>query len=503
MKNISLSLLLVYTAVSWAQPQSATVTLNKKQDVSNIIPLGVDGGFILHVSEQYAGREKNSEMYYFDASLTNKWQVSIDNPTNNLFEEFLIGSAFSNYVYYIQEKKSTSFSNPEYIITRIDKDGKKTLFSYKPSKEFNNSSMIAAYTDNVGMNFMVQYTPKVKKGETQKTQINIYQVKHDKKTFDLLDTKIKELLSEDEQEIFIEYLGHDDENVYLSQKLVSLRENAVKYTIYSISKGDYSIVSEDEFIVAPKNELVASTNLRTQDGARIYNQDYNVVVTSSGRTTYTTYYANAGSFGCAKLDLANGKFIIYGLTSSKKFVTPAPDKKGKKSTGVGLVNDVAGAYVVAFDINTGKELSKNEFLFNKDVPAKVNVSSFYTRAIWFDILADNFYRISVARQYTSDKNQVVYSHFVSKNEKPEYKSFSFPARKNETLWHMRFTSNMAVSTSFAPTEAVKFASNTAELRTKEYSKFGILLPSKIILAKNYSYTKTPKIEFTGFDIKNN
>lgn len=493
MKTILSFLFSAGCVFAFAQSSKTTVALDKKQDVSNIIPLSADGGFLLHVSEQYAGREKNSDIYCYSPDLKKKWVLKIDKATNNLLDEFLVGSIFSDYTYYVQQVKSRG----EYHFTRINSDGKSSVFDCKMNAGFNSGSKIATYVDQTGLNFLMQKSVKGKKDENAKTTIEIHQIAHNSKQPKVLETNIKELLSDDENDAFIEFMGHDENNIYLAQKFISVNENMLKYIVYTIDKKEYGIVDESEFIAEIDNEMVASTNLRSGEGSEIYNKDYDVSTTYSGNRTTITYYANSGAFGCAKLDVASGRFIIYGLTTDKKFSQPKADKKGKKASYT-LKDNIGGGYVIAYDFNTGKKLHEQQFLLDKSVTSDMS-SAFYIRAIWFDILNDHTYRIGMSRGQRGKKT-AAHAVVINAKAKTEYKKIEFPARENENLWHTRYVSNILLTNSIAPDAAVKFYSQASDIRTKAHSKFGLLLPNKIILFKNQSLIKSPKIEVESYDI---
>jgi hypothetical protein len=505
MKKIITILFVLVGFSGFSQKNRASISLGKKQDVSQILRIGADGGFLLHVSETYAGREKNSEIYCYSPDLKKKWSVKINNPTNALLEEYLVASAFSTYAYYIQQIKSD-----EYVITRISDDGKRTTLNYKIIKELFDVSKIAIYTDQKGLNIIANKTIKVKKGEKAKSEIQILQMRHDQKKFELIKTEIKDFLSDDEEDVFIEFLGHDDNNIYLAQKFVNVNENSIKYKMYTVDKEGYRVIEEDEFLAEIKNELVASTNQRTTDGSPTANKDYRVVVSTSTsysgpngtpRTTTTyTYYANAGSYGCAKLDIASGKFIIYGLVTDKKFVRPKADKKGKMPA-YELKDNLGGAYLISFDVNTGEKVWDEQVSIDKAAVAEVSKSKFYSRSIWLDVMNDNCLRLGItAGLVRKNKNAEAYSLLIKKNTKQEFKKIEFPARSGETNSHIRMVSNLLLSKSIAPSEAISFGQNPQDIRTKHYSKFGLLLPNKIILFQNYAFSKTPKIDIFSYDI---
>ncbi len=420
-----------------------------------------------------------------------------------------MANQFSDYVYYIQKEKVSRFSKGEYIINRVSKDGQLNSFNYDINKEFSKAERIACFVDEQGMYFILKSKNPHKKGEKKTANIQVYLMDHERNKFEIIKTDIKSLTAEEDEEVFVEFAGVDKKYIYLVQKWVSIKQNALKYVFYKLNKETYAVDEEKEFSVQIEDELVASVNIRNPEGAVVYNEDYRVESYSNGRTTYITYYANAGSFGCFKLDLENNNFYIYGLTSGKKFkmIESTNSKKDKKNK-TELINDIGGGYVIKYDFNSGKESFRNEFSMQKNLTKDISKVAFYYRSIWFDILPNDKYRLALSSLNGGSGIKIMASSFgasiitciVPESGKVDAKVAPIPAARNFSPNHHRFMTNTSLNKSFASKAALDFMAKNEKIRYPDYSVFGVLLSNKIILAKNTAYTKNAKLEFTSFDL---
>lgn len=511
MKNIILKTIIFLLPINAiCQTNTAEITFKaKREDISEIVELGGDGGFLVHTSSQYAKYNKNSVIHFFSPDLKNNWSVSIPKATNSGNESFLLANELSDYVYYIQKEKGSRFSKGEFIINRIGKNGQLESFNYDINKQFEKADKVASFVDDKGLYFVLKTKNQHVKGQKRTATIQVYFMDHSRKKFDIIKTDMKDLSAESDEAIFVEFAGVDKEYIYLSQKWLSVKENAMKYVYYKLNKERFHVDDEKEFVVQIEDELVASVNSRKTDGARVYDNDYEVESWSNGRTTYITYLANAGSFGCAKLDVKSKSLYIYGITSGKKFnpkiIKSDNGKKDKKGKKVELIDEIGGGYLIKFDFETSKELSRNEFTMQKNLTKDIAKIPFYSRSIWFDILPNDKYRLSLTTasfnilKLSKGVTASIVTCIIPEKGKADVKSTPIPMAMNFRPNHTRYLTNTTLNKSFAPKAAIDFIAKNEKIRYPDYSIFGIYLSNKFILAKNSAYTKSAKLELTSYD----
>lgn len=531
--RVILSLILLFYISAGAQTPSkkktedkttkATLTLLSKEDVINTIDLGPDG-FILKTGVEYAGREGKVRLHKYKSDLTKVWTVEIAKATNSLLENYVLASPFSSYTYYIQESKSTNKSSGKIIVTRIDEKGKTTLYDIKVAKDDHksekkgkttgwpksdkNTSYIAAFVDENNFYLLasletVNSKKDVKKKNVAKKEAKVvlFKAAHKSREISSFDTDI-ELNGDDEKsDLFVEYLGQDDDNIFVSKKSVSLNNKTLTYDILTLDKDG---VRTDETTIETTTEglPVPAINFRESYGSRIYNNDYDVITTThtSGNRTYTTttYIANAGSFGCAQLDFVNGKFYIYGLSKSNKKVETGKNKSKEKSKD--LEQQADNLYVHQYDFSTGELLTAFEKPLPKELMADKNFTNpgvFYYRNIWLDVLTPNLIRFNGVMDRSTKLHTVCID---MSSDKMEYAGKEVPLRKSSGTGHRQYLNNLNATKMESTKSYQQFMKANTDFRTKEYSMFALLCGDKRIVAKNYSFSKSPKIEFTVFPI---
>lgn len=500
MKHYSIYLLLfIFSFDAISQKKEVTFPIQKKQDIYSVSTLGFDEGFVVLISEKNASNHHlNTNLRYFSKDLEEKWNVQLKYSSDEINDQTIVCSAFSNYMYVLGNSV---------FINRISSEGEKSNFKATFPKEYKNVNLIAKYVDETGLNYITY------KGEDKSTnkEFIIFRLQHDKKSFEMISLNLG-LINENSKDYeSLDFLGHDEENIFLSHKSIDFTKNTINYLVYSISKSDFESISTNEFSVQITNELVPCMNTRTEDGSVIYNNDYSTATITkttisngiSRSYTYTIYNPKAGAYGCSRLDIENGFFYIYGVTTAKKFTPPKLNKKTNKPETSEPKNEVAGAYVVTYDFNKGELIKKEEFSLPKnaasDFPKKMNME---TRSIWFDVFNDKITRISISPATLISKDAIVYCTTIGATAKPESIRLTYPSKVDGGWTHRRLVSNLALPKSIVPNDVISFSSNPKEIRSKEYSKFGILLKNRIILVKNHSFTKTPKIEFWNYDLLN-
>lgn len=502
MKKIILTTLccLLITTGAFAQRKPVVLPLDKKTDVTEIESLG-EQGFLVKTAASYAGREKNVQIHSFTNELKKRWTVKLEKPTNTMLEYTLLASPYSPHTYYIQASKTFSGSKGVLNITRIDSLGKKKDIVYKVSKEFSTASRVAMFADEDALYILtaeetVNKDRDIKKNKVKNKKESIlvfYVLKSDKTTMQRVETEIKLVSDLKDADLFVEYLGHDEDNIFLSRKSVNLSENEIEYEILTLDK-NFSTVDVSNFKIQTENPLVPSVNMRSSNGASIYNNDYDVTVTRRGNTIITTYTANAGSFGCAKLDVNTGHFYIYGLTAAK----PSSKNTKKKDTQA-MVVDAHSAFVSKFDFNTGDLIDQQEFDLSKEFLADKLFETpylFVNRVIWMDVLNENTYKLCGAA------GENVHVMIVPiKGTKTEYVGRKIEFQKGGGNYHRRFLANALGNKSYMSDEQVKFMKKYPEFREKEYSIFGIFLGDRTVIVRNTAYTKQPQLEFNLFNHK--
>lgn len=507
----------------------ATLTLLPKEDVITTVDLGPEG-FILKTGVEYAGREGKIRLHKYKTDLTKVWTVEIAKSTNSMLENYILASPFSSYTYYIQETKVSNKSAGKIVITRIDEKGKSTMYDIKVTKDDGksekkgknsswpksdkNTQYIAAFVDETSFYLLasletVNTKKDVKKKNVSKKEARVvlFKAAHKSREISSFETDIQMNADDATADLFVEYLGQDDDNIYVSKKSVSLKDKTLTYNILTLDKDG---ARTDETTIESNIEglPVPAVNFRESYGSRIYNNDYDVITTthtSGNRTYYTyTYIANAGSFGCAQLDFINGKFYIYGLSKSPKKKEANKGKtKGKdksKTNESDLEQEADYLYVHQYDFSTGELINAYEKPLPKDLLADkafTNPSVFYYRNIWLDVLGPNLIRFNGVID-GSPKLHTVCIDLSS--DKMEYAGKEVPLRKNGGSGHRRYLTNIIATKMESTKSYQQFLKANTEFRTKEFSMFALLVGDKRIVAKNYSFTKTPKIEFTAFPI---
>lgn len=493
---------------------TTTISLSKKEDIITTLELGSEG-FIIKTGESYAGREKKIRLHKFGVDLTKQWTVELPQSTNTLLENYALACPYGNYTYYIQSSKITTRSAGKMIVTRIDEKGKTTLFDIKVDKDISKSEKskaksaawpqaganvgyIAAFVDDEFLYLLtsiekVNSNKDVKKKNVAKKNATLvlFKASHKSRQIERIDTDIELQGTEESDDLFLEFLGSDDEHIYVSKKAVNLSEKHIVYNIYTLDKMgsriDESIIEDDLGMVpAP------SINLRKDNGSRIYHNDYDVIVHTNGRNTYYTYVANTGSFGCAQLDIDKGMLYVYGLCKSQN----KKEKKDSKST----LGEADGFYIKQFDFNTGDLVQSIEKPLPKEMLNDKNFASpnlFIGRSIWLDVLSDNLVRFSGCINNSTNLHSLCVD---ITNGKIEYVGKNVPLRKMGGSIHRQYLTNVIATKMESTKEYQSFLKSNTEFRTKDYSIFGILIGDRRVVGKNYSFSKTPHIELSVYPV---
>lgn len=503
----------------------ATLTLLKKEDVITTVDLGPEG-FILKTGIEYAGREGKIRLHKYKTDLTKVWTVELPKATNTMLENYILASPYSSYTYYIQQSKTTNKSAGKMIVTRIDEKGKTNLYDIKVQKESDkpakkgktshwpqageNTEYIAAFVDEENFFLLASIGTVNSKKEQKKnnvakknTKIVLYKAAHKSREISAYETGIELNADDASADLFIEYLGQDEENIYVSKKSVNLADKSLTYNILTINKNGEQ-TDETSIAASVEGLPVPAVNFRESYGSQIYNNDYDVIVTtrSSGTRTYvvTTYIANAGSFGCAQLDFINGKFYIYGLSKQAKSSASGKGKNKTKEKEKELETEATHLYVHQYDFSTGELLQTYEKPLPKEFIADkgfTNPSVFYFRNIWLDVLGPDMIRLNGV----SDGSTKLHSVCIDlEKEKMEYIGKDVSRRKDAGSGHRRYLTNVIATKMESDKSYQQFMKSHTDFRTKEYSVFGLLLGDKRVIAKNYAFGKSPKIEFTVFPV---
>lgn len=496
MKHLIVYIILLSATFSYAQNEQFSLDLEKKADVVDIVTIG-DQGFLIKTAVTYAKKERNVKIHSFTADLKKRWTLNLEKPTNKYLHYTLLASPYSPLVYYIETVEGNDYAKTGIDITRIDSLGKKTVIKYDFPKEFSRANRVAMFADE-GALYILNSEVKVasdkdikkKKAANKKESVLVFYVmKNSKKVMERFVTDIKLTSDDKDADLFVEYLGHDEENIFLSRKSVDLPENKISYEVITLDKS-FNNVDVTNFEVALKNPLVPALNSRAENGASIYNNDYDVTVVQRGNLVTTTYYANAGSFGCAQLDVLNGHFYIYGLTGAK------PSGKDAKKDAGKMLTKAEGGFICKFDFNTGVEKSKTEFNLASGFTSDTYFSDpylFINRSIWLDVLSDNTYKFCGLSSSVD-----LHAMIVSKQAKTEYVGIKVEDVGSSSDSHRKTLINLLGSRTYFSDDHMRFMKNYKEFRTKEYSIFGILLGDRTVVIKNTAYSEDPKLEFNLF-----
>lgn len=498
MKHLLVFLIIFSGTFSYGQNEQYSLDLDKKADVQDIVTIG-DQGFLIKTAITYAKKERNVQIHSFSADLKKRWTVKLDKPTNKFLNYTLLASPYSPMVYYIETVSGNDYAKQGINITRIDSLGKKSEIKYDYSKDFKRADRVAMFADeealyilNSEVTVATDKDIKKKKVANKKESVLVFYVmKNSKKVMERFVTDIKLTSDDKDADLFVEYLGHDEDNIFLSRKSLDLSQNKIAYEVITLDKS-FNNVDVTNFEVTLENPLVPALNSRAENGASIYNNDYDVTVVQRGNTITTTYYANAGSFGCAQLDVLNGHFYIYGLTGAK---STGKDTKKEKGSGK-MLTKAEGGYICKFDFNTGDEKSRTEFKLGKTFTADNSFSDpylFTARSIWLDVLSEDTYKFC-GLSGSIDLHAIV----VSKQEKAEYIGMKLEDVGSSSDLHRKSIINLLGSRTYFSNNHLDFMKDYKEFRTKEYSMFGILLGDRTVVIKNTAYTENPKLEFNLF-----
>ncbi len=501
MKLLYSLLFICFHICAIAQTKSTIIELEGKSDISSIIPLTHNGGFLIKYAKSYPNKEKDVIISKYNSDLDNIWNVGIVKTSYNSANNVIIASKFSSNTYYIQQKKGNS-EKINLTVNRINESGEVSIVLYENS-EFRYKNIIAMYADASGLNIITNKSFGKSKYEKidEPQPIIVYKLKSNQDDFEKIETDIINNIPNEEKE-FIEFLGQDENFIYMAKKNVNIFNNSIKYTIYFIDKESYLLLDSKTFELEPEKKIIAANNMRSDNGNIIMDNDYEVEIETygvDGKNSKITYTVNSGSFGCSKLDLLNDRFYVYGLTSNKIHVASDKLANLKTKKAPKLINDIGGAYVYSFDFNSGKIVYKNEFAVNKDV-SKLGNSLFLYRYIWLDIINKDICKLNYTRSEMYRKDHKLYTNTIVRNEKAIYAKASFDYYMYfEGPHHIRSLNNTILNSCFAPKEAIDFVEANPKLRYKKYSIFGFVLDGKIILAKNSAYTKHPLLELNSFD----
>jgi hypothetical protein len=477
----------------------STIKLGKKEDVSDITYIP-NKGFLLTTAVGYAGREKDVKIHSYRPDLSKRWTASISNSTNKLLNNYLVASEYSDYVYMIKTSKVFTTSNGKLLFTRIDSTGKKSDFSIPVSDEMDDATPVALFQNKDNLYFLVSNLSsskeKVKdaKGKTKKVKktenkLSMYIMAHDKKLFKRKLTEIKLESGVNGYDLTIEYLGNNNENIFVAQKLVNLSSGETKYVIYTLNnEGDIEETTEIEAKI--KYTPLAALNYRNGKGAVIMDNDYRIETYYRNNRQYIEYIAQAGAFGCSQLDVENGYFYIYGLAVSK----PATNKKGALQPI--MSNNVDAFYIQKFDMYSGELIKEYNGTLPKGIVEDKIIKSgmFINKGIALDVVDSNTMRLNVVSY-----NTVNVVTINMEENKMASASKAIRRRKGETLAHRLVQSPLIVTKEDASKEMINHIKKFDDFRAKEYSLFGLTMGAKTAVIQNFSMSKDPRLEFTLFD----
>lgn len=501
MKRYLLILCIALSAAVNAQKAldlKAVLPLGKKEDVLDVVTLG-DQGFLIQTGISYGARAQSIKVHRFDADLTKRFSIVLPKPKNGLLMNMLIGSKYSEYVYSLQQNKTGSGQNGIFVVTRVDSLGKLSNFSVPISSDLGNVTVLAAFENEEKLVLLTSRTKsttskeiingKKQKVTSSENKLEMFVMKHEEKTFQKMKTEIELSSNDPDVDLTVEFLGNDEETFYVARKSVNLGNGITNYSINVLSM-EGEILETNEIKSDIKYVPLASRNLRETSGAVVNAQDYDVIVTHSGKTTITTYVAKAGAFGCSQLDIDNGYFYVYGIATDKLSRT-----KNGKTLNI-MSNTPNSFYVQKYELVTGELISD---YFGK-LPKSVlddkffNTTYFNNRCIGLHVVDSELVRLNLYSLRSLHTLSINYS-----SDKLTHVS----QMKNHMYYmgdrHDRSFASLFVTAEDGNPDMVKFLKKFPSFREKDYSVFGISFGHYTAVVKNSALSKTPKLEMQLFD----
>lgn len=537
--------------------QSSLFKLTKGEDIMTMQSLD-DKGFFLSTGVKKGVTIMDLTLHKFDNDFNKIWSSTILKKLDYAkYSKQLIASSQCDWAYYfiIPNTNKLASTSSDNIIVRIDKDGKTETFQFisesnteKLLKSPKNNSMlpkeksddnsllqnkldeidfVASFVDDEHLYVLCMFYSysKVKKVKMKESQLILFKLSNSSHTFERIETQMK-LEGEENDDLFIEYLGHDDENIYLSRKTVDFSEKTIKYTLFTTDKSGVN-TDETEFLLELNTLPVAAKNYRQNFGGLIFDNDYRVEVISRSNQVTTIYYPYDGVYGCSQLNQHNGYFYIYGLSKKDSKSDSKKDSKKKLQLLVNssnMNNEADNVYIGKFDFTTGELIQKQELPLPKEMRAEDELivpSLFTNRIIGLESITNDLVRFvgytATAMTY-STSNSLQFGKKTIKNKgdaapsgsyhtitidlasgKSEYASMPFERKMGYSK--PEFVTCLYPSKIESTKDYTNFIKKYPTFRTKEYSVVGMNTNNTRIVMINNSFSKKLSIEFYKFPYK--
>ncbi len=563
MKNIFNLFLFLNCFLSVSAQNKLVLKLGEKQDINKVIPISGNDGFLLIINKAFLQSSNQIKLHFINKDLTKRWEVNIDKEGNKYKNNnyYVVTSSLSKYTYYfphvflntssiltlglytkdsekkkrpldnnynednvynsyIQNAKKNSMSwglgqsaknlvkDLSFNLIRVDSTGKVEKFKINQTKEFVQEINIAKLAHENGLVFITSDDSKIKGTKERKLVVKIYTLDDGENEIIEKNGALIEIeYDKDSQMPTIEYLGVDSEFIYLAHKKVIYNLNTITYQIYKVNKNSYSVSDQMEISLQPEKEFVPAVNLRLRTGDIKFYSDYDIhtyttnVATSQGNRTQVNVVITPteGAFGCAKLDVNNGKFYIYGLTTASKFKSNV-SKSGKINANYKVTRKSAAVYVATYDFQTANRLSYQTYNFNEELAKKNSKYDFVYKNIWLEVLNSDLLRMGISNNWERGITHII---TFNNSNKADYQVFKYKNGNSgpNNDRHIYFYSNLLVSKYYADKNILKFYNSfNGKLRTKQYAMSAFYMYDKMYFIKNESYTKQPKITITDFKL---
>ena len=334
-----------------SQSYKTKLVLDEGAKISALVKRG-DSGFIVSTyQENTYGRQlsTNTRINYYDKSLKKQWEYIVPQGAYQN-EEYFVASEETPFIYwmttYYDKEMLDNGKSRERIISiqRFNSKGEVEQFKTGIVEAKKEVDLIHTYSDKDNLYYFSVKPAEYKKSKMVSHEaIYMYTMPHTSQRF--TKTAINLALPLDDEyslvESQLEFVGHTESLIYISQKRIQIQTNKMEITVFAIDK-DGEVVNS--FKIEPAIQGYFSPH-RTD-----YDWQNNGEVHIGNEFIYASesYKAKASSMVSINLDQVNNRFIVYGLASKQN------DQSG------GMSHEIKTIFIHTFTLK-GKQISAVDY----------------------------------------------------------------------------------------------------------------------------------------------
>ncbi len=356
MKHIILSFTLIYSSICYSQtPPFYSTQLSGKETILELLPLD-SNGFYLRTGIESGGETSNQKLLKFNSNNQLEFKKPLDNVDLLGRHSFVVSSPFCENTFVVAETKAASRTYNRAFITTIKKDGSSHSQQFETSRDqttdiintskkkvewpinngatSNDISKVACFAGKENLYVLTAHkiaNGKYKNPDNKSVKTVLYEYNPSTNKLEVFITPISFEGKYLRRDYYVEFLGNDEEFIYVAYKTQSGIQGTTSVKICQLNyKGE--LVKEYPVSFKPTYPLSPSVNTRQLNGSYKYIQEYylSAPLTIQPGSPPQKHWNNHAMNGII-LDMKNKLVYFYGLSASENKTSFNDIMTGNKS----------------------------------------------------------------------------------------------------------------------------------------------------------------------------